>query len=135
VAAGHEQCLHKLDELAAKKLKMLINGLDESASGQVGDNKVDVVDIVSVHMGGLERESAGGDGEEEDESDGIKDDDKLVEKDSPKSKVKDKGCVNEQAKEQTSHMTSLLIKKVRQGKASSYQTAESFKVCCIPSAR
>jgi hypothetical protein len=78
------------------------------------------VDMVSVHMGSLELESKGGDGE--DELDDVEDE--LVEEDSPKPKAKGKGRVKKGAKVQKSTMTSLLIMKVQQGKVSSYQTAE-----------
>jgi hypothetical protein len=123
-AARHEQCLCQLDELAAKELEMLIDGSDESTSGQASDNEADIADMVSVHMGGSELESEGGNGENEED-----------EEDSPKLKVKGKGQAKKQAKVRTSHTTSLPIKKVQQGKVSSYQTAESFKVCHIPLAR
>jgi len=86
-AARHEQHLCQLDELATKELEMLIDGSDESASGQAGDDEVDIMDMVSVHMGSLELKSKGGNGE--DESDNVED--KLVEEDSTKLKVKGKG--------------------------------------------
>jgi hypothetical protein len=125
VAARHEQRLRKIDELAAKELDMLIDGSDESASGEVSADKVDVADMVSVHMGGSEPESEGRDGG--DESDNVveikDDDDELVEEDSPKLKAKGKSWAKKGAKVWVSNTTGLPITKVQQGKVSSYQTS------------
>ena len=129
-AAGRKQRLRKIDELAAKELDMLINGSDESASREVGADEVDVADMVSVRMGGSEHESEGREGgnESDDVVEIEDDDDELVEEDSPKPKAKGKSRAKKGAKVRVSTTTGLPITKVQQGKASSYQTAESFKV-------
>jgi hypothetical protein len=131
VAAGCKTRLWRLDKLAAKELDMLIDGSDESVSGQAGDNEADVAEMMSVHMGGSEPESMGSD--EDEESDNTED--KLVGKDSSKLKVKGKGRAKMVAKEQVSHTTGHVINLVRQGKANSYQTIESVQVSRIPLAR
>jgi hypothetical protein len=130
VAAGCEKHLCHLNELAAKELEMLIDGSDESTSGQVGDDKADVTDMVSVRMGGLEPKSKGGKEEESDDAE-----DELAEEDSSKPKAKGKGRAKRMPKERISTTTSLPITMIRQGKVSSYQTAESVQVCHIPLAR
>jgi hypothetical protein len=118
VAAGCETRLRRLDELAAKELDMLIDGSDESVSGQAGDDEVDVAEMMSVRMGESEPESTGSNEDEElDDAE-----DELVGEDSSKPKAKGKGRVKTAPKERISTTTSHTINLVRQGKANSYQT-------------
>jgi hypothetical protein len=131
VAAGRKTHLRWLNELTAKELNMLIDRSDESASGQAGDDEADVTDMVSVRMGGSEPESMGSDKDKE--SGDAKDE--LVDEDNSKPKVKGKGRAKTMAKEQINTTTGLLITMIWQGKAGSYQTAESVQVCRIPLAR
>jgi hypothetical protein len=121
-AAGREQRLRKIDELAAKELDMLIDGSDESASGEVGADEADVADMVSVRMGSGS-ESEGRDGSDEEE-----DDDEIIEVDTEpetRSKASTKGKGKAAAKEK------IPVEKVPQGpgKAKFYRTLTSSKVC------